>query len=115
MAEKPVKEMDKHDSAITGEQMGIRHIQARVYAADAVCDAYGEDEKGGKEMRKPTKREIKAMLNAVTGAQEVIMSIIGYPYTDVDDNHQLESIVHKLNAIYADLRTMEEKAEDEKP
>lgn len=51
MAEKPVKEMDKHDSAITGEQMGIRHIPARVYAADAVCDAYGEDEEGGEAMQ----------------------------------------------------------------
>ena len=50
MAEKPVKEMDKHDSEIVGEQMGIRHIPARVYAADAVCDADGEDEEGGEEM-----------------------------------------------------------------
>lgn len=50
MAEKPVKEMDKHDSASTGEPMGIRHIPARVYAADAVCDAYGEDKKGGEIM-----------------------------------------------------------------
>lgn len=107
--------MDKHDSASTGEPMGIRHIPARVYAADAVCDADGEEEKGGEEMRNPTKREIKAMRNAVIGAQEVIMSIIGYPYTDVDDNHKIESIVHKLSDIYAELRTMEEKAEDEKP
>ena len=51
MAEKPVKEMDKHDIASTGEPMGIRHIPARVYAADAVCDAYGEDEEGGETMQ----------------------------------------------------------------
>lgn len=45
------KEAHTHDSASTGKPMGIRHIPARVYAADAVCDAYGEEEKGGETLQ----------------------------------------------------------------